>query len=74
MREETGIETEFITLLSFRHMHKFRFGTDDIYFICLLKPLTDKVAIDHGEIAACKWIDVSKSIICLYTQCHVKQQ
>jgi ADP-ribose pyrophosphatase YjhB (NUDIX family) len=24
--EETGVKTEFVTMLSFRHLHNFRFG------------------------------------------------
>ena len=59
VREETGVETEFVSLLCFRHMHALRWGTDDIYFVCLLKPLTSEVNIDQKEIAASKWVDVS---------------
>ena len=59
VREETGIETEFVSLLCFRHMHEVRWGTDDLYFVCLLKPLSSEVKMDGKEISACKWIDVS---------------
>ncbi len=68
VREETGLETEFVSLLSFRHMHGFRWSTDDIYFICLLKPLTRKVTIDDEEISASKWVDVSGGM----KQCSVQ--
>ena len=40
-------------------MRTIRWHTDDLYFICLLRPLTTDVKIDTGEIAAWKWIDVS---------------
>ena len=56
--EETGIKTEFVAVLMFRHMHDYHFGAGDIYFACLLRPLTTDVAIDTEEIAAAKWMDV----------------
>ena len=57
--EETGIETEFISLVCFRHVLNFRFGCADIYFICHLKPLTQEIKRDPGEIADAQWMDVS---------------
>ena len=57
--EETGIKTEFVGVLCYRHMHNYRWNCSDLYFICLLKPLTTEIAVDTNEIAACKWMDVS---------------
>ncbi|RDD36543.1 Nudix hydrolase 8 [Trichoplax sp. H2] len=57
--EETGIHTEFESLLCFRHLHNFRFGCSDIYFICLMKPLNEDIQIDKGEIGACKWLNIN---------------
>ena len=34
--------------------------TSDLYFVCLLKPLYTDIKVDTGEIASCKWMDVSK--------------
>lgn len=59
VKEETGIDTEFVSILCFRHMRDIRWHTDDLYFICLLRPLTTDVTMDRREIAAYKWIDVS---------------
>lgn len=56
--EETGIKTEFVSVLLFRHMHDYHFGAGDIYFACLLRPLSADVTIDTVEIAAAKWMDV----------------
>ena len=56
--EETGIKSEFVSMLCFRHMHGYRWGTDDIYFACLLRPLTTDITIHPAEIAAAKWMDV----------------
>ena len=59
--EETGVKTEFVAMLCFRHMHEYRWGTDDLYFACLLRPLTTDVTINPTEIADAKWMDVSVS-------------
>ena len=56
--EETGIQTEFVSLLCFRHMHGYRWGTDDLYFACLLHPLNTDITISPSEIADAKWMDV----------------
>jgi len=60
--EETGIQCEFVSVMCFRHMTAFRFGCDDIYFVCHLRPLSDNITIDKNEIANCKWISVSASM------------
>lgn len=36
--EETGVETEFRSVLSLRHQHDVQFGNSDLYFICRLIP------------------------------------
>jgi len=59
--EETGIQTEFVSLLCFRHMHGYRWGIDDLYFACLLRPLNTDITISPSEIADAKWMDVSSS-------------
>jgi hypothetical protein len=44
--EETGIETEFVCVLTFRHMHGYHFGCSDFYFVCLLRPLQSGLGND----------------------------
>ncbi|XP_064618827.1 nucleoside diphosphate-linked moiety X motif 6-like [Lineus longissimus] len=58
--EETGIRCKFVSLLSFRHQHNYRFGTSDLYFICLLEPITEEINMCAMEIADCKWIDIDE--------------
>lgn len=62
VREETGVETEFLSLLCFRHMRSYRYGCSDIYFICLLKPVGGAAVpqANQDEIHECKWMDVSE--------------
>uniref|UniRef100_A0A914C0N2 Nudix hydrolase domain-containing protein n=1 Tax=Acrobeloides nanus TaxID=290746 RepID=A0A914C0N2_9BILA len=57
--EETGVETEFVCLLTFRHSLTYRYPkTADIYFLCVLKPkdegnITPKPC--QHETADCRW-------------------
>lgn len=62
VREETGIETQFHSLVCFRHQHGYRYGMSDIYFVCRLLPLTSRIAMQHEEIAECLWMPVDDYI------------
>lgn len=39
VREETGIECIFQSVLGVRHTHKVQFGRSDLFFVCRLKPI-----------------------------------
>merc|ERR1712172_438729 len=56
IREETGIETEFRSIVAFRHGHNFNFGCSDIYIIVALRPLSETILADQKEIAKCQWM------------------
>jgi 8-oxo-dGTP diphosphatase len=58
--EETGIRTQFESLLCFRHWHGYRFGKSDIYFICRLSPLNHDIVIQESEIEECLWMPVDE--------------
>ena len=58
--EETGIKSEFVGLLCFRHAHNFMFGKSDLFFVCLLKPLTKTIIKQESEIESCEWISLDK--------------
>ena len=57
--EETGVSAEFVSIGCFRHMHGFRFGKSDIYFVCLMRALSSEIKMCPSEIAACRWMSVS---------------
>ncbi|KAH3894142.1 hypothetical protein DPMN_018300 [Dreissena polymorpha] len=61
--EETGIDTEFLGIICFRHMLNYRYGCSDFYYICLMRPVNAEQPIKkcEQEIAACKWMDVSST-------------
>lgn len=58
--EETGIESEFISLNCFRHWHGYRYGKSDIYFVCRLKPLSHTITLDPSEIAEALWMPLDE--------------
>lgn len=63
IKEETGIDAEFKSLVTFRHTHQAMFGNSDIYVVVLLKPKSDIIHKSEIEIAACKWMDVEEFLI-----------
>jgi len=58
--EETGIETEFRSIVAFRHAHQFNFGCSDIYIIVLLKPISSDIKQCTRELADAKWMPVQE--------------
>ncbi|KAL8594458.1 hypothetical protein ACOMHN_018166 [Nucella lapillus] len=60
--EETGIDSELISLLAFRHMHQYRYGCSDLYFVCLMRPLTTDIKPCPVEVADCRWMDLDEYI------------
>ncbi|XP_016721456.1 nudix hydrolase 8 isoform X2 [Gossypium hirsutum] len=56
VKEETGIDTEFLEVVAFRHVHNVAFEKSDLFFICMLKPLSTRIIVDGHEIQAAKWM------------------
>ncbi|OAY56759.1 nudix hydrolase 8 isoform X2 [Manihot esculenta] len=56
VKEETGIDTEFIEVVAFRHAHNLAFDKSDLFFVCMLKPLSTQIIVDDLEIQAAKWM------------------
>lgn len=56
--EETGVETEFVSLMAFRETKDYKFGMPDIYFVCLLKPKTFDLKKCEQEIKDVKWMKI----------------
>lgn len=53
--EETGVKTEFVKLLCFRQAHNILFGKSDLFFVCVLRPLTKEVTHQEIELVAADW-------------------
>ncbi|KAK0055055.1 nudix hydrolase 8-like isoform X1 [Biomphalaria pfeifferi] len=60
VKEETGVESEYICIIAFRHMHNFRHGCSDLYYACLMKPLSSEINACPQEIEECKWMDIEE--------------
>ncbi|KAI5664589.1 hypothetical protein M9H77_23912 [Catharanthus roseus] len=60
VKEETGIETTFLEMVSFRHVHLVAFEKSDLLFVCMLKPLSLQIEIDENEIQDAKWMTLDE--------------
>ncbi|XP_033488715.1 nucleoside diphosphate-linked moiety X motif 6 [Epinephelus lanceolatus] len=60
--EETGIHSEFRSLLSIRqqHNHPGAFGMSDMYIICRLSPLSYDINFCTQECLRCEWLDLAE--------------
>jgi len=61
VKEETGIDCRFKSVLGFRHSHSMQFGRSDMYFVCRLEPIEDDGTLQQPvaqeeEIAAAAWV------------------
>ncbi|XP_076951872.1 nudix hydrolase 8-like isoform X1 [Bidens hawaiensis] len=56
VKEETGIDTEFLEVIAFRHAHNVAFEKSDLFFICMLRPVSSEIKIDDLEVQAAKWM------------------
>jgi len=62
VREETGVDCEFESILTFWHRHGLTFGKSDMYFVCLLKPKKLEISIDPVEVSFAKWMSVDEFV------------
>jgi len=62
VREETGIETEFRSIIAHRHMHNTSFGCSDIYTVVALKPLTENIEVCPRELSKATWMHIKEYI------------
>ncbi|MCI16156.1 nudix hydrolase 8-like [Trifolium medium] len=43
-------------MINVRHVHNVAFEKSDLFFICMLRPLSSKITVDDLEIEAAKWM------------------
>ncbi|XP_065017466.1 nudix hydrolase 2-like isoform X3 [Musa acuminata AAA Group] len=70
VKEETGINTEFIEVLAFRQSHKSFFNKSDLFFICMLRPLSFDIRKQDSEIEAAEWIPIQQFAAQPFAQKH----
>ncbi|KAL7608470.1 nudix hydrolase 8 isoform X1 [Lactuca sativa] len=62
VKEETGISTEFLEVIAFRHAHNVAFEKSDLFFICMLRPISTEIKIDDLEVQAAKWMPLMEFV------------
>jgi len=62
VKEETGVETEFVEVIAFRHAHNLAFDKSDLFFVCMLKSKSTKIIVDDLEIQAAKWMPLAEFV------------
>ncbi|KAF5943479.1 hypothetical protein HYC85_017556 [Camellia sinensis] len=73
VKEETGIDAKFVEILAFRQSHEAFFEKSDLFFVCLLQPLSFDIQKQESEIEAaevniCQHMDAIQGI-CSSTFC-----
>ncbi|KAM7491181.1 hypothetical protein LguiA_034102 [Lonicera macranthoides] len=54
VKEETGVRTS--------HAHNVAFEKSDLFFICMLRPLSTEIKVDNLEVQAAKWMPLREFI------------
>ncbi|XP_037493852.1 nudix hydrolase 7 [Jatropha curcas] len=70
VKEETGIEAEFLEILAFRQSHQSFFSKSDLFFVCLLRPQSFAIQKQDSEIAAAQWMPIKEYVDQPYNQKH----
>ncbi|CAA6670692.1 unnamed protein product [Spirodela intermedia] len=67
VKEETGIDAEFLEVLAFRQSHRTFFDKSDLFFVCLLRPISFDISVQESEIEAarvdlflCQWMPIDE--------------
>ncbi|GLJ16406.1 hypothetical protein SUGI_0278370 [Cryptomeria japonica] len=56
IKEETGVDTQFIELVGFRHSHHATFEKSDLFFLCILRPISFEIVVQELEIDKAQWM------------------
>uniref|UniRef100_A0A0D9WSD2 Nudix hydrolase domain-containing protein n=1 Tax=Leersia perrieri TaxID=77586 RepID=A0A0D9WSD2_9ORYZ len=70
VKEETGIDAEFVEVLAFRQSHKAYFDKSDLFFVCILRPLSFDITKQESEIEAAQWMPVEEFAAQPFVQKH----
>ncbi|XP_020550797.1 nudix hydrolase 8-like isoform X2 [Sesamum indicum] len=62
VKEETGVDTEFVEVVAFRHAQNVSFEKSDLFFVCILRPLSTEIMVDDLEIQAAKWMPLDEFV------------
>ncbi|KAI3717932.1 hypothetical protein L1987_69868 [Smallanthus sonchifolius] len=60
VKEETGVDTEFVEVLAFSQEHNVFFGKSEVLFLCMMRPLSFEIQIQETEIEAARWMPLEE--------------
>ncbi|PKI66439.1 hypothetical protein CRG98_013241 [Punica granatum] len=70
VKEETGINSEFVEVLAFRQSHQSFFQKSDLFFVCMLRPLSHDIKMQDVEIEAARWMPFDEYAAQPFNQKH----
>ncbi|XP_043687380.1 nudix hydrolase 2-like [Telopea speciosissima] len=70
VKEETGIDAEFVEVLAFRQSHQAFFGKSDLFFVCMLRPHSFDIQKQEVEIEAAQWMPIEDYAAQPFVQNH----
>ncbi|KAI4971232.1 hypothetical protein ZWY2020_002146 [Hordeum vulgare] len=70
VKEETGVDAEFVEVVAFRQSHKAYFEKSDLFFVCILRPLSVDITKQESEIEDAQWMPVEEFAAQPFVQKH----
>lgn len=70
VKEETGIDSKFLEILAFRQSHKSFFEKSDLFFVCMMQPLSKDIQPQEAEIEAAQWMPYEEYVAQPFVQKH----
>lgn len=70
VKEETDIDTEFVEILAFSQTHQTFYGKSDLFFVCMLRPLSSDINKQDSEIEAAQWMPIEEYVAQSFNQKH----
>ncbi|XP_023950120.2 uncharacterized protein LOC112054531 isoform X2 [Bicyclus anynana] len=62
VKEETGVDSRFLSLITFRHTHNMMYGNSDIYMLLMMRALTEQIHLSEREVKDCRWMNIDEYI------------
>ncbi|GFQ03095.1 nudix hydrolase 2 [Phtheirospermum japonicum] len=70
VKEETGVDSKFLEILAFRQSHKSYFEKSDLFFVCMMQPLSQDILPQETEIEAAQWMPYEEYVAQPFIQKH----
>ncbi|KAK6133196.1 hypothetical protein DH2020_033086 [Rehmannia glutinosa] len=70
VKEETGIDSKFLEILAFRQSHQSYFEKSDLFFVCMMQPLSEDIQPQEAEIEAAQWMPYEEYAAQPFVQKH----